>query len=156
LTVIPSEYIDLLEGGVSIFVGTRDEKNEPEAVRVAGAEVSKNRTEVTVYIHEEWGAKTLENLRANGEIAAGFSRPMDHLSLQVKGKVKRIVPSSEASRAVPDRYHACYAEQLYIIGMPRSITRRIRVWPAAAVTFEVASIFLQTPGPGAGKKIEAS
>jgi hypothetical protein len=155
LNVIPAEYIDLFEGGVSIFVGTRDAENRPLAVRAVGASVSKDRREVTVFLHESWTNPALDNLRTNGEIAVGFSRPMDHLSVQVKGKVKSIVPASEGARTVPDRYHASYSEQLYIIGLPRSLTKRINVWPAAAVTLEVASIFLQTPGPGAGRKLEA-
>ena len=154
VNVIPAEYIDLFEGGASIFVGTRDAENRPRAVRGVGASVSSDRRQVTVFLHEAWGAEALADLKANGEIAVGFSRPMDHLSVQVKGKVVRIVPASEGPRTVPDRYHASYSEQLYITGIPRSFTKRFNMWPASAVTLDVGSIFLQTPGPNAGRELE--
>jgi len=154
LNVIPTEFIDLLEGGVSVFIGTCNRENHPLAVPGLGASVSKDRREVTVFIHEEWAKGALDNLRDNPEIAVGFSRPIDHVSLQVKGRVTGIVPASEGSRTVPDRYHASYSEQLYMTGVPRNMTKRINVWPASAVTFEVSSLFLQTPGPGAGKQLE--
>ena len=51
-------------------------------------------------------------------------------------------------------YLAQFRETLYLIGLPRSLTARFNGWPVVAVTFEVRDVFLQTPGPGAGKRLE--
>jgi len=152
LATVPEDLVDYLESGVSILVGTRDARNIPEVARGVGAAVSKDRTKVTVYLTEAWSEVPLANLAGNGEIAVGFSRPLDNFAIQLKGRVTAIVRSASADRSVVDRYHNVYGEQLYMTGLPRSITRRLAFWPAAAVTFEVRDLFLQTPGPDAGKR----
>ena len=155
MPAIPEDIVEFLEAGVSILVGTCDAERRAEVARGVGCSVSRDRTEVTIYLHEGWGARALGNLRANGEIAVGFSRPFDHFAIQLKGKCTRFVPPSDGDRTVVDRYHATYGEQLYMTGFPRSTTRRFVFWPAVAVTFGVRDIFVQTPGPDAGKRLEA-
>ena len=61
--------------------------------------------------------------------------------------------ATEAERKVAERYIAAYIETLSMAGFPRSLTTRIRVWPAKVVTFPVRDIFLQTPGPNAGARL---
>ena len=156
MATIPEHLVELLEGGVSVLLGTRDENHRPEVARAVGASISKDRAEVTIYLHEVWGAKALANLRANGELAVGFSRPYDNLAIQLKGKCTRFVPSTESDRGVVDRYHGSYSEALYMVGFPRSLTRRFRMWPATGVTFAVRDIFVQTPGPEAGRRLEGA
>jgi hypothetical protein len=152
-TRIPEDIVEQLEGGVSILVGTCDADTRPDVARAVGASVSRDRTELTIYLHETWGARAIANLRARGEIAVGFSRPLDNFAVQLKGTCTRFLAPSEGDRSVVDRYHAAYGEQLYMVGIPRSITRRFIFWPAVGVTFPVRDIFVQTPGPDAGKRL---
>ena len=156
MTRIPEDIVEVLEGGVSILVGTCDAERRPDAARGVGAAVSRDRTEITIYLHETWGARALANLRARGEIAVGFSRPLDAFAMQLKGRCTRFLAPSEGDRSVVDRYHATYGEQLYMTGFPRSITKRFIFWPAVGVTFAVRDIFVQTPGPDAGKRLEGA
>lgn len=151
MATVPEDLVDYLESGISILVGTRDARNIPEVTHGVGATVARDRTAVTVYLTEAWARIALANLADNGEIAVGFSRPLDNFAIQLKGRVTAIVPSAAADRRIVDRYHTVYGEQLYLTGMPRSITRRLAFWPASAVTFEVRDLFVQTPGPDAGK-----
>jgi hypothetical protein len=153
---IPEEIAEVLESGVSILVGTCDTETRPEVARGVGASVSADRTELTIYLHEQWGAKALANLRAHGEIAVGFSRPLDAFAVQLKGRCTRFLAPSEGDRGVVERYSASFGEQLYMTGFPRSITRRFIFWPAVGVTFAVRDIFVQTPGPDAGKRLEGA
>ncbi len=37
--------------------------------------------------------------------------------------------------------------------MPRAIARRMIWWPSVAIEIEVADVFVQTPGPGAGARL---
>jgi hypothetical protein len=156
LATIPEDMVDFLEGGVSILVGTRDPHGLPVVARGVGAAASRDRTAMTIYLHEDWGAKALANIAANGELAVGFSRPLDNFAIQLKGKCTNLVAAAaQGDRSIVDRYHASYGEQLYMVGFPRSLTKRFRVWPSTAVTFDVRDIFVQTPGPDAGKRFEA-
>jgi predicted pyridoxine 5'-phosphate oxidase superfamily flavin-nucleotide-binding protein len=151
---IPEDLVDFLEGGVSILVGTRDATLRPDASRAVGARVSGDRERITLFLSERTAARALSNLEDNARIAVGFSRPHDHFAIQLKGSVTERRPASDAERVVPERYLAAYVEQLYLVGLPRSITRRIVVWPGVAVTVAVEDLFVQTPGPGAGKRLE--
>jgi hypothetical protein len=153
---VPANIVEAIEGGVSILVGTCDAERRPEVARAVGASVSADRTEVTIYLHEAWGAKAIANLKASREIAVGFSRTYDHFAVQLKGTCTRFLSPSEGDRKVVDRYHATYGEQLYMIGFPRSITGRFVFWPAVGVVFDVRDIFVQTPGPDAGKRLESA
>lgn len=151
---IPEDLVDFLESGVSILVGTCDTELRPDATRAVGAHVSADRNEITLFISRVSGARALANLDDNRRIAASFSRPVDNYSIQVKGAIIGHRPATDAERAVPERYHAAFVEQLYMVGLPRSLTQRIIVWPSEAVTFVVEDIYVQTPGPGAGRRME--
>ncbi len=153
-TAIPTDLVDFLTGGVSVLVGTRDAALRPEATRGVGFVIAPERTRATVYLNEQASARALANLADNGRIAVGVSRPMDNLTLQLKGRCVDVARGDAVDRSVPERYHAVYMEQLYIVGLPRSIVTRFSVWPAVAVTFDVLDIFVQTPGPEAGRRLE--
>jgi hypothetical protein len=155
LPIIPEDLVEPLEGGVSILIGTRDAENRPDVARAVGASVSRDRREVTIYLHEIWGARALANLRENGEIAAGFSRPHRPLRDPAQGKVHALRPA-ERRRAERRRPLPRHVRRAALHGrLPRSITKRFVFWPAVGVTFGVRDIFLQTPGPDAGKRLTA-
>lgn len=151
---LPPEVIDLVESGVSILVGTRDAQLRPASVRGVGARVAPDGTAVTVYLPEVTSRKAVANLQENGEIAVAFSRPFDNLAIQLKGRCSRVCLASHDERAVPERYAIAFVEMTYAVGMPRSLMKRMTVWPAWAATFDVSAVFSQTPGPGAGRPWE--
>jgi hypothetical protein len=152
---ISEDLVDLFEGGVSILVGTRDAALRPEATRGVGALVHPDRARLTVFLPDSVSARAVENLRHNGVVAVGFSRLHDHHTVQVKGKVESLVAATEADREIVKRYHLVFAEVLSIVGIPRTLVRLLNTWPCQAVTFEVTDIFLQTPGPNAGQRLNA-
>jgi hypothetical protein len=98
--------------------------------------------------------RALANLRDNGAIAVTFSRPSDYQGVQLKGVVTSIEESGEPERVIQDRYRAALFEQLQFVGVARSVCRRLAWWPSVAVTFRADAVFLQTPGPGAGRRLE--
>jgi hypothetical protein len=154
LIVIPQELVDLFESGVSILVGTRDASLMPEATRATGAIVHPDQR-ITIFLPAEVATRALANLKDNGQIAVGFSRMLDHTTIQVKGRVAETCPASDADREIITRYHAAYAENLSMVGIPKSLARQLNVWPSIAVTFEVTDIFQQTPGPCAGDRFKS-
>lgn len=154
MATVPADLVEFLESGVSILVGTRDPGGRPEVARGVGASLAPGRDAMTLYLQQVWGARALANLRASRELAVTFSRPLDNLSVQLKGPCVRFLEPEEADRAVVERYHVSYSEQLLMVGLPRTLTGRIQVWPAAGVTFEIRDLFSQTPGPGAGGRLE--
>ena len=151
-TKIPEDLVEFLESGVSILVGTRNAKNEPEPMRSSGALVSKDREKLSL-LFPSHATRSIANVEENGQVAVCFSRMLDNYSIQVKGHAAEVRDGTEAERAIAERYRVAYGEQLYMAGFPRSLTSRINVWPAKVVTFPVRDIFVQTPGPGAGARL---
>ncbi len=151
--MISSELATFLESGISMLVGTRDARLFPDSLRIVGARVGAEGLELTVYIPVATGATAVANLRDNGRIAVCFSRPMDHRTIQIKGRAIEIRDADDADRAVIDRYRAEFAETLAFVGLPSRVTLRMSHWPAHAVRIRVESIFVQTPGPGAGQPL---
>lgn len=146
-TRIPEDLVEFLESGVSILVGTRNAKNEPEPMRASGALVSKDREQLSL-LFPSHNTRSIANVEENGQVAVCFSRMLDNYAIQLKGHGAVVREGGGA-----ERYRAAYGEQLYMTGFPRSLTSRINVWPAKVVTFTVRDIFVQTPGPGAGARL---
>ena len=144
------ELVQFLESGVSMQVGTRDSCLVPEAVRAVGARVVGSGPEVVVYVPVATGARTVDNLGENGRIAVCFSRIEDHRTIQLKGRVLEVRSATGEERATIDRYRAAFGENLAFVGMPPRLSFRIASWPCHAVRLRVETIWVQTPGPGAG------
>lgn len=151
---IPKELLELVEGGASILVGTRDAALRPECLRAVGAELGPDRSTLVVYVPSELAARTIANLESNGAIAVTFSQISNHHTLQVKGKLRTLRRSRKNERGLQERWLAAFTEQLHMTGFSRRIGRRLRYWPSVALELEIDELFTQTPGPGAGRRIE--
>jgi hypothetical protein len=151
-----TELVAFCQSGVSILVGTRDRRLFPECVRAVGARVERGRKEVTVFVPLATGATTTENLAENRRIAVCFSRIEDHRSIQIKGQAVAVAPAGDEERAAIERWRGEFVKNLAFIGMPPRRSLRINSWPAHAVRVRVESVFVQTPGPGAGAPLLAA
>jgi hypothetical protein len=153
MAILSAELVDFVEGGVSILVGTRDEALKPEAMRALGAQVGAGRDTIVLFLPEATSVRTRANAEKTGVLAVTFSRILDHKTIQVKGRVNFIRPTTAEERALQERYHVAFSEQLSLAGVARSVSRRARKFPSWAVEVSVDELFAQTPGPGAGKRM---
>jgi hypothetical protein len=146
---ISPELAEFLQSGIGVLVGSRDARMLPEVARAFGARVETGGRELTLFLPVATAERTLVNARENGRLAVCFSA-IDHRSYQVKGRLKGVRDANENDRRSIERYRAALAQMYGTVGMPPRLTYRISHWPAHAVRMEVESIFIQTPGPGAG------
>jgi hypothetical protein len=133
------------------LVGSRDATLRPASARGFGVEIDAPGRVATVFLPAAGAEVTLSNLRDNGQIALTFSRGFDHRSLQVKGHILSIAETDERQQRLQDRYFGLFSEGLVFIGHRQKLLRRVRYYPSFAVSFRIASMFDQTPGPGAGR-----
>jgi hypothetical protein len=150
------ELLDFLESGVSLLVGTRDARLRPACTRAMGVRADRARPAVTLFVPEVAAPRMLANLDDNGRIAVTVSRPIDHRSIQLKGRCTGHRPAEPGERALQERYLAAYFEALRSVGLPLRLLRRFVWWPSVAVEFEVDSLYEQTPGPSAGRPLAPS
>ena len=59
-------------------------------------------------------------------------------------------------RGLIDTYLVGFSELLASVGLPRRVGRRLTTWPAHAIDVDIAEVFAQTPGPGAGNRMSAA
>ena len=151
--MISPELAEFLESGVSILVGTRDAELRPDCLRAIGARVGGKGQELSVFLPDGTIGRNLDHLRDNGRVAVCFSRPLDHRSMQLKGRVLSLAAADDSDRPWIDRYRNAFAQELAFLGLPQRVTYRMAHWPCWRLRFAVESIFVQTPGPGAGQPL---
>jgi len=151
--MIPDPIVELLETGVSVIVGTRDASLMPECTRAWGVRVGADRGTLKIFLSETIAGKTIDNLRENGMIAVSCTRPTDHITCQVKGRVRWIKPVTSAERGLSRRWHGEFMAELRAIGVPSELCDAWIAEPTIAVEIAVIEVFDQTPGPGAGRKV---
>ena len=148
------ELADFLESGVSILVGTRDAAMRPSCVRAVGARLDRTRAVLTIVVPESTSQRIVADVRDNGLVAVTFSRPIDHRSVQAKGTCTDLRAGGELERAIAERYRVAFFEQLEAVGLPRRTSRRMAWWPAVGIDVAIEALFVQTPGPLAGRPLE--
>jgi Pyridoxamine 5'-phosphate oxidase len=153
--LLTTAIAEFMESGVSSFVGTADEHAQPEAMRALGVRVAPGLERVRVFLPEVLAGRTLANLQVNPRLSLTTARVLDHKTLQLKGDVTSLRPADARDRAHIETYLWSFAEQLFVIGLPRSLLDRVRWWPAVVVEFSISDIFEQTPGPGTGARLSA-
>ena len=152
--MIPQSIVTLLETGVSVMVGTRDDALMPECTRAWGIRIDARRDTVTIFLSKAIAGHTLDNLRDNGQIAVTCTRPTDHVTCQLKGRVRSMKPATRIDREVSHKWHREFTAELKAIGVPSVLSEAWIAEPTVAVEIAVSDVFDQTPGPGAGRKIE--
>lgn len=150
---ITADLAEFVESGVNLILGTRDAALRPDAARACGAVVAPDRASITLFLPNAAAAQAIANLRENGLVALGVSRPYDNTAWQLKGTAAEVRDAAPAERAIVERYGALFTEALYLVGIPRAIMGRFVVWPATAVRFDIHDVFDQRPGPGAGRRV---
>lgn len=153
-TLVPSELVDFFEGGVSLLVGTCDEESKPEGTRAVGVCVAPDRAHLTVFLNQPNSERTVANLAVNPRIAVCFTRPIDHRTIQVKGRALRVRQTLDSEKPRLERYISAFCEALYLVGVTRAVGGRLAFWPSQAVEIEIESLFVATPGPGAGERLK--
>jgi fermentation-respiration switch protein FrsA (DUF1100 family) len=148
---------NFIQHHVNINVAARDARNMPAITRAFGCRVSADRCSITVFLSSTWAATVLNDLQDNGAIAVVIGRPTTHETLQLKGKLKGIAPLSDSDRDAIAAYRASYVAELGNAGYNPDFAGTVvggAVEDCVAVSFEPSSIFVQTPGPQAGRRLE--
>jgi hypothetical protein len=158
-TSIPPELKAFLESGVSVLVGTRSQALVPELVRAWGPRVSRDRRSVSVCIAMAGSARTLDNLRDNGRVAATFAFPVTARAMQLWGRCTGTGPAQRQDLSEVQKHRAAFVDLNERIGVPRPFVealwqRELAGSPAMVkIQFVAEQFFDQTPGPGAGSPL---
>ncbi|HYF59848.1 MAG TPA: pyridoxamine 5'-phosphate oxidase family protein [Burkholderiaceae bacterium] len=142
-------------GGVSVGLATCDARRRPHVVRVIG--VRRDGERLRLVLPLDLGTAVLDDVADNGRVAVVFTQPTTHRTFQLKGSDARAVEVDEADRAETDRYRRALGADLAAIGWPQAYTDALldaHDAPLATIAFTPDAVFVATPGPDAGARME--
>ena len=154
--VIPGKILRFLEQYANVaFAGTRDRDLVPYGNRVCGWRVGDDQRTMTVLFPDEFTHKLLESLQHNGELAVTVEEFPSHETYQFKGRYLRHRAAEHGDVEIVDRIRRRFVKSTRPIFMnpPEEVLNAFVSPPVLAVEFEVAEVYLQTPGPGAGTRL---
>ncbi len=152
---LDADHATFIQGAVSVVVSTRNAQHVPDVVRGCGCRVSRDRRCVTVLVDPARAGSVLDDITANGLIAVVFSQPSTHRTIQLKGSDARITRVTGADRGIAQRHLQAWVQDLQLAGYAADFASAVRgeAPDLVAITFTLASAFLQTPGPAAGQRL---
>jgi hypothetical protein len=149
-SMIHRDLAAFLEGEVGIHLGTRGVALEPNGVRAVAVAVEEDGAHLVVYVASVAAARVIPDLRANGQAAVSFGRPVDDRACQVKGLFveAREARADERPRVLAqwERFLANLEE----IGLARGAFAGWTTWPCTAIRLRATALFEQTPRAGTG------
>jgi hypothetical protein len=156
----------LLDAAGAVFITHRVAMNvascsaacEPSLARAYGCRVSADRRRVTMFMPVQRSTALLEDLRAGSAIAVVFTQPRTHETLQLKGAKAEIVRLQASDAARARTYAQSFIDEISALGYPMLFARTFAAGAQEeliGLEFEPTAAFVQTPGPNAGRPLEA-
>ena len=151
--LIPQDLLAIMVRGVSVIVASRDLALRPSDMRAVGSQVAPDGTNITVFVSRRQSRQLVQDVAATGHVAAVFSEPATHRTVQVKA-TRAMLRNADASDApVLALYLASMEHEIQRVGYAPSMTRAMlahQLDDLVAISFEPEQAFDQTPGPKAG------
>ena len=155
-TLIDTELAAFLQSGISMHIATARD-GLPQITRAAGCRIATDRRRVTLFVIPSQSVGVLDDIAANGSLAAVFTKPRSHRTVQLKGRDARIGSASAEDEAAVRAQVEAFRAELVEIGFPDRLGTTLAAGtpgPLLGITFTVASAFIQTPGPAAGQALQ--
>ena len=155
---IPESVVAFLVRAGWAKAATADATGKPAVHFVFGVVPSADRTRLTCLVPEKYAGAFFDNVRANPRIAVTAGGGEAHINYQFKGGVLDVRAPTPDERAAQKVQIDAACEEMLMLGFPQEATQVLNMVsvgsPCRAVTFEVLEMFNQTPGPGAGERID--
>ncbi len=141
----------------SIALASRDARNRPSLVKGVACRVSADRRRVTLYVDQQLGQAVVQSIREGFPVAAVFSEPATHRTLQLKSERAEVGAISPAERELARQQFINIVEHISALDYPEAGLRcyfHYTPEQLVAVTFTPTEAFEQTPGPRAGARLQ--
>lgn len=142
-----------MESGVSVHVASRGPANVPSVARALGCRIAPDRSRVTLFLSAAQAPDLIADLRTSRMVAAVFSQPSTHQTIQIKGDDASVGALADGDLARVAAYADALVRDLQTLGYTEVFGRALVGFDPAdlvAVAFTPKTAFRQTPGPNAG------
>ena len=154
--MIPAVMVNFLGRASVAVASTRDERLVPRIHFLSGWSVDEDRESVTCLVPASFTDGLDRSLSCRGELAMTAEVIGPHETYQFKGCLVAARPAGPADRDVYESCRRRFVEAVmrHLPGRftEEALLARVRE-PALAARFAVREIFIQTPGPAAGRRL---
>jgi hypothetical protein len=151
---IPGIILEFLNRATVAALGTRDRNLVPHLHRVSGWRIEPDREVMAVSIPGSFTRHLQESLEDNGQVSMTIEEIGPHETYQFKGTFVDLHPCTAADRQIADRIRERFAKVVPAqIGATEAACRAFGMDPDVTLRFRVREIYVQTPGPGAGRRL---
>jgi hypothetical protein len=154
--VLTEDMAAFCQSGVGIAVASREADGWPVLTRGRGCRIDAS-GRVRLILRSGSGAALIAAIAAGRPVAATFSQPGSHRSIQLKAGSAEVRASEPADAAAADAQQAVFRDLLIAAAYPAVFATTYCSaggQPLAAIEFVPEHAFVQTPGPGAGSRLE--
>jgi hypothetical protein len=153
---LTAEIADFIQSGVSITVGSRDDRLVPSIAKGVGCRVADGLDQVSVYVFERTAQAVVRDILRSGLAAVVFTQPSSHRTVQLKARAATVAASAPADVALVRRWLAAFAGDLRPFGWDQDFVDAV-FWDDDSALLQVRfapdTAFQQTPGPDAGRAL---
>jgi hypothetical protein len=149
--------VRFLESPVALQVATAGAHLRPSSTRGFGCWVEEDRRTLRVCVVEAQAVRFLDDLQLGCRVAINATDVLDLRGVQAKGELRERRAATLGEQEACRAYRAELVEVFVRIGVPRDGCGGL--WhsgPIAVVRVAVDALFDQTPGLGAGSKLETT
>jgi hypothetical protein len=153
------EFLAMMVKGVSLILSSCDHALTPSVMRAVGCRVEDGGGRITAFLARSQSRQLLADIASSGRLAAVFSQPSTHLTVQFKSRRVRIREGEAGDRPHLQRYVLSMEDELGALGYPRGLASAMLSHPPddiVAVEFMPDEAFDQTPGQRAGQRLGAA
>jgi hypothetical protein len=146
----------IVDSAVSTALSSRDADNRPSIAKAAACRISADRLRITLLVDQQLAADVVRDLRAGSPVAAVFSEPATHRTLQVKALRAEVNPVTPSDREYARQHLEATIAHVVPLGYEEAGIRCYfghQPEQLVAVSFVPTAAFEQTPGPGAGRPL---
>jgi hypothetical protein len=149
--------VHFLESAVALQIATAGADLRPSSTRGFGCCVEEDRRTLRVCVLEAQAGRFLADLEVGCRVAVNATDVLDLRSVQAKGPLSERRAATLAEQEACRAYAAELVDVFVRIGVPRDGCGGL--WHSGAIVVvrvAVDALFDQTPGPDAGRKLEAA
>jgi hypothetical protein len=149
----------LRQDGLSITAGSCGADLRPSVIRAVGCRIAADGSDVRIFVSGVQAAPLLAHVRETGRLAAVFSRPTTHRTLQLKGRDAHVVPVAGDDLAIVARFRDTLVAELDLVGLAPPLIRTLLACPdqdIVGIRFTPIEAYSQTPGPDAGRALQVA
>jgi hypothetical protein len=155
---LSNELCTFLEGGQAIALASRGSDHRPSIAMALACRVSATQDGLTLLLPRMQAWQLLADVAGSGRLAAVFSQPRTHRSIQVKAiDAFETVPEAEDGGLVA-RQRESATLALAALGYDADFLRVMFDYAPGdltAIQMGVDEVFDQSPGPRAGQRLES-